>query len=324
MMEPRFAKTSMAIFFLAVAAICQAASCLAPERALAEDGLGSIAGSRLASGKDGSRNRFLHALPQRIVSLAPSVTELLFALDCGHLMAGRSTYSSTPQEAMRLPDVGPYNRPSLESIIALRPDLCIALSDGTPEPLLRQLRSLGIEVIELTISSFDDLEASIITLGHALHREEKAKLEIENMRNRLETLHSRIVSLGASGMSVLFQLQENPLIAAGPSSFAGQLIEKAGAVNAAGNNSMPYPILGMENIHFMSPDVIIIAGMGNAEDDKRSASSWKRWKTIPAVRKGRVYVVDSDLFTRPSLRAVDALEELIRILYADRQEACTK
>ena len=300
-------------------------SCLAPERALAADSLGiTAAGSSLAVPEEGACSRSQTVVPQRIVSLAPSVTELLFALGCGHLVAGRSTYSTTPGEAMLLPDVGPYNRPSLERIVALRPDVCIALSDGTPEPLLRQLRSMGIGVIELSIGSFDDLEAAIATLGHALGREAKAQQQIGYMRNRLETLRSRIRTAESGSISVLFQLQENPLIAAGTSSFAGQLIERAGAVNAVGGNPMPYPILGMEKVHFLSPDVIIIAGMGNTEADKRSALRWKRWKTIPAVRTGRVYVVDPDLFTRPSLRAVDALEELIRILYPDRQEDCAK
>ena len=94
-----------------------------------------------------------NAFPQRIISLAPSVTELLFALDCGSRVAGRSTNSTTPHEARDIPDVGPYNRPSAEKILALHPDLCIALRDGTPATVIRQLRRAGTGLRSRGLSS---------------------------------------------------------------------------------------------------------------------------------------------------------------------------
>ncbi len=257
---------------------------------------------------------------RRIVSLAPSVTELLFSLDCGARVVGRTTNSNMPAEALSLPDVGPYNRPSLEKIVSLRPDLCIALSDGTPESLLRQLRGIGIGVIELSISSPESLGDAILLLGRELGAGEKAALEAGKLRRRLEAAQARIPAAG-KGVPVLFQLQDEPLIAAGPGSFAGQLIERAGGVNAVGKASSPYPVIGMEEVLLLAPQVIIIAGMGDAEADRRSALRWRRWGAVPAVRDGRVHVVDPDIFTRPSLRAVDALDELAAIITSNARPA---
>ena len=243
------------------------------------------------------------ARPRRIVSLAPSLTEILFALGCGSRIAGRSTFSTWPPEAQKIPDVGAYNRPSAEAVAALRPDLCLALRDGTPERTVETLRRMRIPVLVADIRSFETLAEAVVLIGKAVGAEEKARAEAERFMREVQSLRR---APAPDAPRVIFQLQRRPVIAAGPRSFAGSLLEAAGVRNAVQGAAALYPMLGREDLLLLAPDAVIIAGMGDPKLDELAARDWQG--------KARVFTVDSDLFTRPSLRSADALRQLTRLL----------
>lgn len=249
--------------------------------------------------------------PQRIVALAPSAAEFLLALDCGERIAGRS--GDGVPELASVPDVGPFHSPALEKILALMPDLCVGVADGTPPALLRRLKHAGVETVSLDIRSFGDMFSELERLGAVLNVPEGAEALARRLKARLESIKKEVRQLPARP-SVLFLVQEKPFIAAAQGTFISHLVEKAGgrcAVAAQGN--VFYPVLGREELARLSPDIILCSGMESQKGmpPKRLDSA----KLPPEFRQSRVYSVDADLFFRPSLRAVDALEQLLPIFY---------
>jgi iron complex transport system substrate-binding protein len=256
------------------------------------------------------------AAPHRLVSLAPNVTELLFSLDCGDRIVGRTHFSIHPSEAQKITDVGSYVRPSLEKIVMLHPDLCIGVADGTPPSVVRRLEQLGIPVLILDIDSFDAMQSALQKLGQILEIPDTAQRIQEQIRQRLYNASLRVDDLkqGKQIPRVLFQLQERPMVVASSLSFAGKLIELAGAYNAAPSSERVfYPILGREEAARLRPDVVIVAGMDDTAHITKNAER-SSVQVIPNWGE-RIVSVDPDMFTHPSLRALDALEALICILW---------
>lgn len=254
------------------------------------------------------------ALPQRIVALAPSAAELLLALDCRERIVGKS--GEAGPELTSVPDVGPFHRPSLEKTLNLEPDLCVGVVDGTPPVLLRRLEAAGAETMMLDIRSFEGLLHELARLGDVLGVPEKAEELVRSVRMRLEHIE---VSAGDSGKrsSVLFLVQEKPAMAAAQGTFIAHLIEKAGAVCAvAAQGNAVYPVLGREGLARLAPDVVLVSSMhpGRAGLPKRIDGA----SLPPELALSRVYAVDADMFTRPSLRALDALEQLVDILHREK------
>ena len=255
----------------------------------------------------------LNASPaQRVVALAPSLTELTFALGAGSRVVGRTMYSETPKEAQALPTVGPYFRPNVERIMALRPDLCLAIHDGTPQDTIRRLRQLGVPVLELTPDTFEGLMATLYSLGHALGVEEEADRAIGMIRTRLSAMDRQVRVIPENNRPVvLFQVQALPPMFAGANTFCGELIRRAGGHNPL-SSALPYPLLNVEDVLALRPDVILIPDMARVDE---AQALWRRFPAIPAVQHGRIHVVSADLFNQPTLRSLDALETLHALLY---------
>lgn len=253
--------------------------------------------------------------PQRIVALAPSAADLLLALDCGGRIVGRS--GETRPELVSVPEVGPFHCPSLEKVLSLAPDLCVGVGDGTPPHLLRRLREAGAETIMLDIRSFEGLLGELERLGNVLGVPEKAEVLSRSARMRL----ARVEALAAAGRkrpSVLFLVQEKPFMAAAQGTFIGHIIENAGAVcTVAAQGNAAYPVLGREDLARLSPDVVLVSSMdsGRGSPPKRIDGA----DLSPELASARVYAVDADMFTRPSLRALDALDQLVNILRQEKR-----
>ena len=254
------------------------------------------------------------AAPQRIVALAPSAAELLLALDCGKRVVGRSGDAGPELESV--PDVGPFHRPSLEKVLALAPDLCVGVGDGTPPHLLRRLQESGAGTITLDIRSFEGMPAELERLGRALGVPEKAEELSRRVEMQLASIEKE-AGPGGKKPAVLFLVQEKPFMAAAQGTFISRIIEKAGGVCAvAAQGNAVYPVLGREELVRLAPDVVLVAGMdsGKGEPPKRIDGA----ALSPELALSRVYAVDADLFTRPSLRALDALEQLVDILHREK------
>jgi iron complex transport system substrate-binding protein len=251
--------------------------------------------------------------PKRVVALAPSITEIIFALGQQERLKGTTQFSNYPAQAAKLPKVGSYVRLDLERIVALNPDLCIAIKDGNPKTIIDRLQSLNIPVFAVNPRDLESLLQTIQRIGSILNASARAKALVDDMRNRMQQVDS-LVSRIDRRPRVFIQIGISPIISAGSNTFIHELIVRAGGINVAAGNSA-YPHFSREQVLALAPDVLIITTMARSGAFEKAKADWNRLSHMPAVRKNRIYMVDSDLFDRPSPRLFDALEILTRLLH---------
>ncbi len=253
--------------------------------------------------------------PERVVALAPSITEILFALDCQDRLAGATRFSDYPEAAQRIPKVGSYVHLDLEKIVALNPDLCIAIKDGNPRAVIDRLESLDIPVFAVNPRGLSSVMTAIGHIGRLMGAGQRAGAIIADMKRRIEKVASRIAE-AETRPRVFFQIGVSPIVSAGSDTFIHELIRKAGGTNIAARYSS-YPRFSKEEVLELAPDILIITSMARAEVFERVKSEWARWEQIPAVSENRIHLVDSNLFDRPTPRLVDALEKLARLIHPE-------
>ena len=251
--------------------------------------------------------------PKRIIALAPSITEIIFALEQQDRLKGTTQFSNYPAEAAKLPKVGSYVRLDLERIVALRPDLCIAIKDGNPKGTIDRLQSLNIPVFAVNPHNLESMMQTIQKIGGILNASAKAKTLVKEMRRRMQAVDA-LVSRIERRPRVFIQIGISPVISAGRNTFIHELIVRAGGVNVAAGNSA-YPHFSREQVLALSPDVLIITSMSRSGAFEKAKADWNRLSDMTAVRENRIYTVNSDVFDRPSPRLLDALEILTRLLH---------
>lgn len=257
----------------------------------------------------------LDANPQRIISLMPSVTEIVFELGAGQRLKGVTMYSNEPLAAKQLPKIGSYVHLDLERIVNLRPDLCLAVRDGNPIHIIDKITALGIPVYTVDPRNLEEIMESIEMLGHVLQKENTAKKITEQMQRRLAAVEKNVATGKRPG--VFFQIDAAPIISAGSNTFIDQLITRAGGVNlSAGPTS--YPRYSWEDLLIMQPEIVLIASMAGGHSPEELKASWMKWPQIPAVKNKQIYVIDASLFDRPTARLIEGLEMLAKI-FADFQ-----
>ncbi|OPY89825.1 MAG: Vitamin B12-binding protein precursor [Syntrophus sp. PtaU1.Bin208] len=256
--------------------------------------------------------------PRRIVSLAPDISEILFALGLEKEIVGVSQFSDYPEAARTKAKVGSYVNPSLERILALSPDLVIGTTNGNRREAGHKLEKAGLAVYVTNPQRFSDIYRTILNLGRITGREAAARQLVDTMKKRVE----RIVSLTASCRKpkVFVQIDSNPLVSVGRNTIYSELIAMAGGRNIAAKAFGKYPRYSMESLISEQPDVILLSSMSGRAFRKADLDSWSRWKDIPAVRNSRIYVVNADLTDRFSPRIVQGLEEIAWILHPERME----
>lgn len=253
-------------------------------------------------------------MPRRIVSLAPSVTEVVFALGQGHRLCGVTRFSDYPAAAQALPKVGSYVQLDLERIVSLRPDLCIAVKDGNPKAVVARLESLGIPVFALDPRDLSAVLETISALGGLLDVQDAADTIVADLEKRIQAVVHRRGRLGRPP-GVFFQIGLSPIVSVGTDTFIHELIMLAGGVNLSAG-PVPYPRFSQEEVIAMAPDLIIITSMAREGAFEEIRRDWLRWKNMPAARTGGIVLVDSNLLDRASPRLVDGLERLADIIHA--------
>ena len=253
--------------------------------------------------------------PERIVSLAPNITEIIFALAREHLLKGVTTFSDFPVEAKKIYKVGSYVKLDLERIVSLNPDLCIAVKDGNPKDVVDRLESLGIPVYAVDPKSLDGLMQTIFEVGELLNAGDRAETLIHNMRLRIQRIKF-LVAKAESTPRVFWQIGISPIISAGSNTFINELITLAGGKNIACGTSR-YPRFSREQVLSLAPDVFIITSMEKGVVFDELKADWGLWPEMPAVRNNRIFLVDSNLFDRPSPRILDGLELLVELIHPE-------
>ena len=255
----------------------------------------------------------INKTPERIVSLAPSNTEILFALGLGNKIVGVTDYCNYPEEAKKKQKVGGYSTVNIERVLALNPDLVVA-AYGNGKETIDILREYGLTVIALNPKNLSDVMRDIELLGKVTGAEENATRLVDMMEHRIDE-----VKRNASNLSfrpkVAHVLWHDPIWVSGKNTFIDELISIAGGENAFGDLE-GWKIVSIEDFLARNPDIIVVnsgTGMGGGKD---ILYDWaiRELKDVKAVKEGRVYVINSDIISRPSYRLVYALEELSEII----------
>lgn len=261
---------------------------------------------------------------RRIVSTAPSVTEMLFALGLGDRVVGVSTFCHYPAEAAKRPKVGTFLNPAVEPILALRPDLVILIKN--PTPLAERLGSLNVRVLEVDPTSLVEIETAIRRIGDAAGVPDRAGALIRDMQAVLDEIRHRVE--GREKRRMAFIVGRSPgelqgMVAVGSGSYLTELIELAGGENVFADAPLPYPKVSLEEMLSRNPDVIVDMGemaetKGVTEAQKRAVVElWRRYPALAAARTGRVFAVADDIFVVPGPRVVDAARAFGRFLHPE-------
>jgi iron complex transport system substrate-binding protein len=252
------------------------------------------------------------AAPERIISLAPNMTEMLFALGLGRNIVGVTTFCDFPEEAKKKPKVGGMSNPSLEAVVALKPDVVVMTTDGNPQEFETRLRSLGIRTYVSTMRRLEELPAGIRDLGKAMGVPERADRLAASLESQIQR-HSHSPIAGRSP-KVLFVVWPEPLIVAGPGTVIDDALTLLGIENLGASAGISYPKYSIEEVLRRPPDVILVGkGMGRDDVRKISQGFLKKLNILPAVKEGRVFFVGDELY-RLGPRTIKGIEELERVL----------
>ena len=258
------------------------------------------------------------AAQQRYISLAPSTTEILFALGLDEEIVGVSSYCDYPPEASEKEKVGDFSRPNTEKIISLKPDyiFCTGLEQA---PAVQQLKRLGLRVYVADPSTIRQLLQSIREIGEITYRQKESTELTRRLQDEIDTISKITAEIEFTNKPKVFiEIWSAPLTTAGKGSFVDELITLAGGVNAAGATKRPYSFISPEEIISRDPEIIILAYMTNGNNAVTSVSERPGWSRISAVRHNRVYdTINPDLLLRPGPRIIEGLKQLFSIIHPE-------
>jgi iron complex transport system substrate-binding protein len=248
------------------------------------------------------------AAPARIASLNPATTELLFALGAGPRLVARTTWDVWPDAARAVPDVGPGLRPNIEAVLARHPDLVVLYASAENRVAAQQLRAAGVQVIALRINRLAEFARASRELGRAVGESASAATVIDTMQRTLARV--RAATLHLDHPTVFWHVWDSPIYTIGTGSFLDELLTIAGGTNIYSDRSEPSPQVSLEDIVNRDPR-IILAGVSG----RTAITTSPLWQGVRAVREQRVFVVDTNLVGRPSVRAGEAAAAIARLLH---------
>jgi iron complex transport system substrate-binding protein len=246
----------------------------------------------------------------RIVSLAPSVTELVFAAGAGARLVAATDYSDYPDAARRLPRVGNASRADVERILVLAPDLVIGWKSGNNPADVEKLEKLGIRVYLIEISTLPQIAERLEDIGELTGTREEAARAAGEFRDRLARLENRYA--GRLPVTVFYEIWDRPLMTIGGRQVMTDVLRLCGGKNVFEGLDPLAPTVSIEAVIAADPAVIIdSSSLGNGEE---VLARWRRRGAMTAVRHGNLFTIPSDLIARPSPRILDGAERLCEIL----------
>lgn len=252
---------------------------------------------------------------KRIISLAPSITEILFALGLNEEIAAITNFCDYPEAVLGKPRIGGFVNPDTEKIVSLKPDLIIGIRDGNRMDTVHRLNDFGFPVYLIDPKGFDGVLGTIKNIGDVVGREKESRRLIKELVDKRENMITLTRSL--SKPKVFFQVGDVPLITVGKGTLADDLIRLAGGRSISENELVSYPSYGIETILARAPEIIIMTSMESKKDHMNLVKKWQNWKSIPAVKMNAIYVIDSNLVDRPTPRIAEGLEALARIIHPE-------
>jgi len=261
-----------------------------------------------------SRHAVATGTPRRIISLGPATTETLFAIGAGDRVVGRSTYCDWPPEAMKLPALGGME-PDVEMILQLQPDLVVGPSGAWSQRLSATLGSHGIATwFPPDVDSLAEVDALILALGERTAHGQEAARVVERIHATEHAVQEAVA--GESRPRVLFIVDTPPIYAAGPRTFAGEMLNEAGATNALPEGT-GWAALGFERIVEMDPDVVLDGSGADAAGASTITPQSPGWSGVRAVREGHVVRLHDKRVLKPGPRIGEGLAVLAHALHPD-------
>jgi iron complex transport system substrate-binding protein len=261
------------------------------------------------------RKVVLSAAPQRIVSLAPSITEIIYFLGLGERLVGVTRFSYFPEEAREKPRVGTYTDINLEKVVTLDPDLVIATADGNRREDVEMLEEAGIPVYVVNPRRVSQILEAIEAVGDICGITHSTRERVGSLRQRVARVEEAVRGKGKP--LVLLVINVKPLMSVNRSTTHHDLIELSGGRNLAEDQPVTYPRLSLEEVIRRRPEVIMISSMDRDGEHERARREWYRWTAIPAVQKGRIHLISSDLIDRAAPRVVKGLEEMAKLIHPE-------
>jgi iron complex transport system substrate-binding protein len=247
---------------------------------------------------------------ERVVSLTPATTEILFAIGAGDRVVGRDEYSKWPDAARQVPSLGPGLRPNVEAVIAARPDLVLLYASQDNRPAAQRLRAAGIMTAAFKVDSIEQFERTTRLLGRLTRDSARAALVADTVLRTLDSVRTLTASLPR--VSVVMPVYDNPLYVIGGGSFMSQLVTIAGGRNIYDSIPQPSPAVTFEDIVRRDPDAVLVG-----PERAASTRAHVKWRGLRAVRSGRVLVLDTSLTLRPAVRLGEGAVSLARLLHPE-------
>jgi len=249
------------------------------------------------------------AAPNRIVSLNPTTTELLFAIGAGPRVVGRTSYDIYPAEVLAVPDIGPGLRPNVEAVLATHPDLVLLYASADNRNAARRLRASGVSTAAYKIDRIADMARVTLLLGRLTGDTTSARRTVDSVHATLDRVRRETSTLPHP--TVFWPLWETPLLSVGGGSFLNELIDIAGGRNVFAELPQPSPAVTFEELLRRDPDVIL-----SGPKARLRLIADARWKTLRAVRENHVLVIDTTMINGPSARVGTSAVSLARLLHA--------
>ena len=256
-------------------------------------------------------------IPERIISLSPSNTEIIFALGLGDRLVGVTEYCNYPPEVQEKEIIGDFANPSIERIVELEPDLVLASTINEKE--VPHLEALGIPVLVVEPSMLFELYASISLVAEITGVTITGETLIVSMQQRIQAIEEIVAVIAAKDkVRVYYEVYSDPLMSAGQDAFINEIISLAGGVNIFGDVNEGYPQISAEVVAERQPQVILYPDYhGTAETVMEAMADRPGWESMPAVMDNRIYAISDDIFSRPGPRVVEAVEAAARLFYPE-------
>ncbi|MBR0568037.1 cobalamin-binding protein [Azoarcus sp. L1K30] len=282
---------------------------------------GAPAAASTVSIRDDSGTDLTLAQPaRRIVSLAPHLTELLFAAGAGSKVVGVVSYSDFPEAAKSLPHVGSYNNVDLEALIALKPDLVVAWKSGNRDAHLDRLAALGVPVYINEPRNLDDVARALESLGTLAGTDTIARAAAEQYRTRLQDLRTRYS--GLSPVRTFYQVWDRPLMTINGEHLIGDVMRLCGGENVFAALPQLAPTVSVEAVLAANPEAIVASGMGDERPEW--LDQWRRWPSLAAVARNNLFFIPPTLIQRHTPRILDGAARLCEQLDNARQRAAVQ
>jgi len=262
---------------------------------------------------EAGRNVTVPGKIERYISLAPNLTEIVYEIGAGDRLVGDTTFCDYPPEARKVEKIGDTLHPSIEKIIALRPQLVLVSTASQLEAFTSQLAQHNIAVYVTDPHDLEGVFRSIEELGQLLNQQERATKAVRELRKRADSVQEAVRSV--KPVTVFYQLSAEPLYTAGRDSFVTDLIQRAGGKSVTGTVPGAWPKYSAESALAARPEVVILPAGGSMGSANRSVA--EALKKSSAVMNGRVYQINDDYLSRPGPRSVDGLEEMARALHPE-------